>query len=77
MQTRHERRVAHLYGLLARWTAEYPAILAIDRERARHHFEGILDLQSLIRRLETTDATRCWVQAIADEGQNDCGRIEG
>jgi hypothetical protein len=51
------QRVAQLSAVLERWTAEYPAILAIDPERARHHLAGIVDLQSLIDHLEARDAS--------------------
>ena len=49
------QRTAQLQELLERWAAEHPAILAIDAERARHHLEAIVDLQSLIHQLEASD----------------------
>ena len=48
----HERRIAILHSLLARWIAEHPAILAVDAERAREHQQAIGSLRQMIAALE-------------------------
>jgi len=45
------RRIATLCNLRTRWIAEYPAILVVDPERARHHAEAVADLDQLIANL--------------------------
>ena len=49
-------RLARLSAALERWTAEYPAILGADAERARHHLEAIADLQAMIHQLGAISA---------------------
>lgn len=44
----HDQRITTLRNLSHRWIAEYPGILAADPERARHHAEGIRDLEQMI-----------------------------
>jgi hypothetical protein len=48
----HQRRIAALQNLRTRWIAEYPAILAADPVRARHHAEALADLEHLIGALK-------------------------
>ena len=49
----HERRIAILHSLLARWIAEHAAIPAVDAERAREHQEAIVSLRQMIAALES------------------------
>jgi hypothetical protein len=65
--TAHGQRVAQLHALLERWTAEYPAVLAVDAERARHHLEGIGDLQSLIAQFQARERAGVGARAVPDE----------
>ena len=48
----NQRRLVNLRDLDQRWIAEYPAILDIDLERARHHEQAIADLAHLIVAVE-------------------------
>ena len=42
--------------MLERWSAELPAVQAVDPERARHHQQALVDLRQLIDRLEAQQA---------------------
>jgi hypothetical protein len=46
------QQLAALRRLHDRWTADLPAIVEVDAERARHHAEALEDLRRIIARLE-------------------------